>query len=160
MEKDVSRLDSRIRGKVARILNSREIAINVGRDHGVLPEMCFDVVDQKHQDIEDPDTGVVLGSIERRKVRVKITNVQERMSVASTYRKKTINVGGRGVGAGGLAQALMPPKWVTRYETLKTEERTWEDLDEKESFVKIGDPVVQVFVVDEEEADQRLVQRS
>ena len=38
----------------------------------------------------------------------------------------------------------MPPKFVTKYETLKTTERTWEDLDESESYVKIGDPVVQV----------------
>ena len=40
---------------------------------------------------------------------------------------------------------LMPPEWTTDYvETLKTEEKTWEDLDEEESYVKVGDPVVQV----------------
>ena len=33
-----------IRGKVARILNSREIAINVGRDDGVYRGMYFDVI--------------------------------------------------------------------------------------------------------------------
>ena len=146
----------RIRGKVARILNSREIAINVGRDHGVRPDMCFEIMDQKHQDIEDPDTGALLGSIERPKVRVKIIVVQDRLSLAATYKKKTINVGGSGFGAipVGLAQALMPPKWVTKYETLKTEEQTWENLDEKESFVKIGDAVVQVFALDEEDEKQ------
>ena len=157
MEKELSKLDPRIRGKVARILNSREIAINIGRADGVSSEMYFDIMDQKHQDIEDPDTGVVLGSIERPKVRVRITSVQERMSVASTYRKKTINVGGTsglGTFSEGLTKALMPPKWVTRYETLKTEEKTWEDLAEKESFVNIGDPVVQVFFVDDEEQER------
>jgi len=45
----------------------------------------------------------------------------------------------------------MPPKWVANYETLKTEEKTWEDLSEKESYVKTGDPVIQVFDIDEEE---------
>ena len=34
---------------------------------------------------------------------------------------------------------------VTRQETLKTSEKTWEDLDEKESYVKTGDPVVQII---------------
>lgn len=35
--------------------------------------------------------------------------------------------------------------WVTRYETLKTREETWEDLEEEDSYVKTGDPVVQVL---------------
>lgn len=39
----------------------------------------------------------------------------------------------------------MPEEWVIKYETLKTEEKTWEDIDEEESYVKIGDPVVQVI---------------
>ncbi len=44
----------------------------------------------------------------------------------------------------------MPPKWVTKYETLKTEEKTWEDLDEEASYVKVGDPVIQVQQAEEE----------
>ena len=139
-----------IRGKVARILNSREIAINVGSDHGVRLDMHFDIMDQELQDITDPDTGALLGSIERPKVRVKIVVVQHKLSLASTYKTKTVNVGGAGLGLSGLSQALMPPKWITIPETLKTEEKTWESLDEKQSFVKIGDPVVQVFPVEEE----------
>lgn len=50
------------------------------------------------------------------------------------------------------ADYLMPPKWVTKYETLKTDEKIWEDLNEEESYVKIGDPVCQVAIeVDESE---------
>jgi len=135
-----------IRSKVARILNSREIAIAVGAEHGVKVGMYFDVMDPKGDDIKDPDTGEILGSLERPKVRVKITQVQERLSVAITFKKEKINVGGSGyaLGAIGLSQALMPPKYVTKYETLKTDEKTWEDLEEEESFVSSGDPVVQV----------------
>jgi hypothetical protein len=136
-----------IRSKVARVLNSREIVIAAGSTQGVTKGMYFDVMDPKGEDIRDPDTGEVLGSIERPKVRVKVTQVQERLSVASTYKKERINIGGTGyaaVGAVSLAQALMPPKYVTKYETLKTDEKTWEDLDEEESYVKSGDPVVQV----------------
>ena len=48
-----------IRGKVARVLNSREIAINLGSTNGVVVGMHFDVVDSK-EDIRDPDTKEVL----------------------------------------------------------------------------------------------------
>ena len=135
-----------IRGKVARILNSREIAINVGSDHGVSPGMYFDVMDQNHEAIRDPDTQELLGSIHRPKIRVRITMVQEKLSLASTYKKRKVNVGGVDLlTLPRLSRTLMPPKWVTRYETLKTEEKTWEDLEMGgQSFVQTGDPVIQV----------------
>lgn len=134
-----------IRGKVARILTSRDIAINVGSESGVAVGMRFEVMDTKGQDIKDPDTGETLGSIERPKVRVEISKVQKRLSIASTYNKVTENIGGRGIGDVSLSRLFMPPRWVTTYETLKTEEKTWEDLDEADSYVNIGDPVVQVL---------------
>ena len=134
-----------IRGKVARILTSRDLVINVGSRSGVVVGMRFEVMDTKGQDVPDPDTGELLGSIERPKVRVEVSKVQERLSVATTYEKFSVNVGGTGVGA-SLSPLFMPPKWVTKFETLKTEEKTWEDLDEKDSYVKIGDPVVQVIL--------------
>ena len=137
-----------IRGKVARILTSRELVINVGTREGVTVGMYFDVMDPRGEDVTDPDTHEVLGSVPRPKVRVQVTTVQERLAVASTFKKTQVNVGGRGTGfavGAGIAELLTPPKWVTKYETLKTHEKTWEDLDEEESFVKTGDPVVQVI---------------
>lgn len=134
-----------IQGKVARILSSRDLAITVGSNDGVKVGMLFEVMDTKGEDIKDPVTGDLLGSIDRAKIRVKITRVQQRLSVASTYKKETVNVGGRGFDIdAGLSRIFMPPKWVTRYQSLKTEEKTWEDLDEEENYVKTGDPVVQV----------------
>jgi hypothetical protein len=139
----------RIRGKVAKILNSREIAISVGSASGVVTGMYFDVVDPKGEDITDPDTGEMLGSVERPKVRVQVIQVQEKLSIASTYKKEKFNVGGAGAGflsgLGLASKALMPPKYIVKYETLKMDEKTWEDLDEEKSYVKIGDPVVQVI---------------
>jgi len=141
-------MSQKIRGKVARILNSREIVITAGERDGVKIGMHFDVMDPKGEDIKDPETGEPLGSIERPKVRVRVIQVQERLAVASTYKKQQINVGGVGGGLlgdlGGISRALMPPKYVTKYETLKTDEKTWEDLHEEQSYVKTGDPVVQV----------------
>jgi hypothetical protein len=140
-----------MRGKVARILNTRELVINLGDEQGVAVGMRFDVLDQKEEDIKDPDTNEVLGSIERPKVRVKVTNVLDRMCIASTYKKTEVNIGGRGIGIGDFSRILMPPKLITKYQTLKTEEKTWEDLSEAESYVKIGDPVVQVICNEEED---------
>ena len=46
-----------IRGKVARVLNKHEIAINLGTAKGVTVGMYFDVLDAHYEDIKDPDTG-------------------------------------------------------------------------------------------------------
>lgn len=134
-----------IRAKVARVLNSREIVFTAGQDKGVVVGQYFDVMDPKGEDITDPDTGEVLGSIERPKVRVQVTQVQERLSVASTFKKTRTNIGGAFGELGAVSRALMPSKYIVKYETLKTDEKTWEDLDEEQSYVKTGDPVVQII---------------
>ena len=137
-----------IKGKVAKILNSKELVINKGSKDGVKMGMKFDIMDPNGVDIIDPDTKINLGSVLRTKVRVEIINIQDQLSVARTYKKKQYNVGGTGVGLiplSSFASVLLPPKWVTEYETLKTTEATWEDLEESESYVKTGYPVVEVL---------------
>lgn len=138
-----------IRGKIARVLNTREIALNVGTAQGVTRGMRFDVMDTNEMDITDPDTGKVLGSLERPKITVEIIHVQEDLSVAQTP-ETSVNVGGTGTltslgTLGPVARSLMPPNWVTRYETLRKTVNTKEELDEADSRVKTGDPVVQVL---------------
>lgn len=136
-----------IRAKVARILNTREIAITAGSNLGIKKDMIFDVIDPKGENIRDPDTNEVLDSLSRCKVRVKIVEVKEKISVASTYRLETVNIGGSGGGLlGGLDLLIPPPKYVEVYETFKTSEQAGKEyLDESESFVKIGDPVIEVI---------------
>lgn len=133
-----------IRGKVARILNSRELALNVGSDQGVRHGMEFDILSPELHDIEDPDSGEVIGSVNRPKVRVRVGIVDDRFCVARTFRRKRVNIGGRGFTLRIDESLFEPPNWVTRSETLKTEEATWEDLSEEDSYVKTGDPAVQV----------------
>ena len=153
-----------IRGKVARVLNKREIAINVGTTHDVTVGMYFDVMDALEQDIMDPETDELLGSIERPRVRVKVTHVQEKLSVAATYQGKRVNIGGTGddrylkatinsFTLGPFARSLMPPNWVTKYETLRKTKSIPDPLDEEDSRVKVGDPVVQVIEEDEAERE-------
>lgn len=135
-----------IRGKVARVLNTREIAINIGTADGLTVGMYFDVMDTC-EDIRDPDTEEVLGSIEIPKVRVRVTYVKERLSVATTYQSRKEYVGGSPTfrSLGPFSESLMPPKLVTKYETLKQTDATKAELDEKYSYVKSGDTVVQVI---------------
>ena len=142
-----------IRGKVARVLNTREIAINIGAAHGVGVGMYFDVMDASETDIVDPDTQELLGILERPKVRVRVTHAQEKLSVATTHRARGVNTDSLAALTiltiptfGPIARTLMPPNWVTRYETLKKTERTDDRKpDENGSYVNIGDPVVQVI---------------
>lgn len=129
-----------IRGKVARVLNAREVALNKGRVDGIETGMVFKILSPSGTAIHDPDTGEPLGSVELEKTSVRVTSVQDRVCVASTFRTRKVNVGGSGFGSTNMFE---PPKWETRVETLKTETNTIERLPEEESYIRVGDPVIQ-----------------
>lgn len=151
----MTELKKPIRGKVARILNARELALNVGARDGVEVGMIFQVLDPAGEDIVDPDTGALLGSIFRPKLKVKVTRSEEALSLASTYRASRVNKGGDGgFSVLEISRLLQPPNWVTTHETLKASEHDWEDLAEEDSFVKTGDPVVQVVEADSTKEDK------
>ena len=129
-----------IHGKVARVLNSREVAVNKGSDAGVKIGMIFKILSTKGSEIKDPDTGEPLGSVDLAKTSVKVTAVKPRIAVATTYRRHRVNVGGSGLG---LTRLFEPPKWETRFETLRIDEAAIEELNEEDAIVHTGDPVVQ-----------------
>lgn len=133
-----------IEGAVAKILTARELVINRGSEDGVRTGMKFQILDRKVENVKDPETGKVLGSIDRPKVDVRVTRVAEHLSIAQTFHERTVNLGGSLMGVSGLMRQFEPPKYETVYETLKTDEMTWEDLDESMSFVKTGDPVREI----------------
>ena len=130
-----------ITGKVARVLNSREVALNRGANDGVEPGMVFRILSPDGFEVTDPDTGEVLGSVENVKFRVRVVSVQDRICVARTFKFKRINVGGDGFTRKRSSKLFDPPRWVKRYETLKAEDAT-QDADSDE-YVSIGDPVAQ-----------------
>lgn len=128
-----------IRGKVAQVLSSRDIALNLGSANGVVVGMEFDVIDQA--EIKDPDTEELLGFIELSKARVRVTDVQEKLAVATTYREtRTLRMDGS-LALGSFSRSLMPSSWLAEYETLQTSERTWEEG----RAVSTGDSVIQVM---------------
>lgn len=140
-------MNNPIEAKVARVLNSREVVINAGTEKGVTVGMLFDILNPNGEDIRDPESNEIIGSIKRPKVRVRVTLTQEKLSVASTFKKKTMNIGGNAYfykDFGLISKSLIPPNYITKFETFKSDEAAWEDINEDDSYVKTGDPVIQV----------------
>ena len=125
-----------LEGKVAAILNERELVINIGTSKGVKQGMLFKVLAEKPIEIKDPETGVIIGQVDQEKVRVKVSEVQEHISICKTF--KTFSVGGN------LYRAVLdPPRTVV--ETFKVEDSSVSKLSKEENYVKVGDIVVQVM---------------
>lgn len=130
-----------IEGRVAAILNERELAINVGGSDGVKEGMKFKVLAETPAEVRDPETNEILGVVDREKVRVEAVEVQERLSVCRTYR--TYRVGGN-LAAAAYDALFSAPRDVA--ETLRADESSFPSpLPEDESFVKKGDRVIQLL---------------
>ena len=135
-----------VRGKVARVLNERQVAINRGSDDGVEVGMKFSILNSDRQEIRDPDTGETLGHVDRAKIPVRVTAVHDRIAVATTFRFRRVNIAGRGFGI----SAFIPPKWRKRYETLQENGAKFNGDSDFSKQVAVGDPVVQVIEAKEE----------
>lgn len=147
-----------IEGKVARLLTVRDLVINRGSTHGVEIGMRFKILNPNGQSIRDPDTHDIIGSVEMVKVVVKVVEVQENLCVARTF--KTIKTepsgafGSMSLGAIASMADVIGTAGGTRVETLRTNEKLLEqEIDETESYVRTGDPAVQVVRITGEEAD-------
>ncbi len=121
-----------IEGKVAAVLNDRELVINKGESSGVKPGMIFGVPEER--EIQDPDTKEELGSVEIIKIRVKVVDVKPKMSICRTYETYHFNLGGSGqlrsmptlpwVAAATQVGLYYepPPNWVTKVKTINPKE--------------------------------------
>ena len=135
-----------IQGKVARILNSRQLVLNIGRNKNVGKGMIFKIVDDSGEDIVDPESGEELGSIYITKILVEITSVDEKLSVATTFKKNRKNIGGNFESAGSsLHRLLTPPKYVDVYETFASKELNFEGISEDDCFIEVGDDAIQII---------------
>lgn len=128
-------VEKAIEGKVAKILNPRELVINKGSADGVEDQMRFEVVEES-QEVLDPDTDEVLGNIRRVKVRVRAVEIYPRFSIARTYETYE---------APNFAEAfakVMAPRTVTQVKTISTSPDA--EYEDGKGFVGIGDKVVQI----------------
>lgn len=135
---------SRIEGKVASILNEREVVLTVGEDHGVQIGMQFNILYPGGIAIPDPDNpNSIIDSIEWPKTQVKVIQVYPRVAVARTFR--TITTPEKGVNFASVLAGMNYTPAKTVVETLRTDGAFAEkEIDPAESIVKVGDPVVQV----------------
>ena len=141
-----------IRGKVARVLNGQEIVINAGIVDGVTVGMDFNVMDTNGEDIRDPDTDEVLGSIERPKVKVRVIHAQEKLAVATPPPSKGTNTDilaeittSAIPTLGPVARSLIVVTPRKPYAGSQKTAKTTHVPDNKDTDVKIGDPVVQII---------------
>lgn len=136
----------RIEGRVAAILNARELAINIGSDAGVVPGMKFAILAESPMIVKDPMTGHVLDQIDREKVRVEATDVRPKITICSTFRVKQIAGGPLSSSAlmGFMERNLTaPPREIP--ETLRLGDSSVPlPLPEEESYVKVKDRVIEV----------------
>lgn len=128
-----------IEGKVAKILNARELIINQGFEHGIKAGMRFKVVEES-EEIFDPDTLECLGTISREKIRVKVADVQPRFAIARTYEVQEPI-------PGALAFSSRRGDKFNTVTKVRTLAGDLGDLrapyDESKGFVAVGDKVVQ-----------------
>lgn len=132
-----------VRGKVARVLNTREVVINRGTADGVTKGMTFAILDPNLEQVVDPDSGDVLGSVERPKVLVRAVEVLEKLTVAKTFRYRLVG----GSALLGVAGLFEPRRKV--YDSFESTEQTWTEIAEEDSYVKTGDPVKEVDYEDD-----------
>lgn len=130
-----------IQGKVAAILNARDLVINKGRNDGVSEGMEFQVT-QPDVPILDPESGVSLGVLTRDKIKVRVVEVHSQFSVAKTYETYSAHV----PSAFEQAELLSRRRTVTRVRKIITEspDQNTSIIGQEGSTVNVGDPVVQI----------------
>ena len=124
-----------IEGKVAAIVNRRELVINRGADAGVQEGMKFRVMDRLLE-ITDPESNETLGTLEREKVRVKVSEVHPKFSLAMTY--ETYEVSEPNLAS------IFGSHRLTRVRTLQTTSDPVQSPDDRVASVRAGDLAVLV----------------
>lgn len=134
-----------IEGKVADILNidnKTTIVINKGYENGVKEEMKF-MIYERGKEVHDPDSKKLLGYLEYVKAKVKITMVNQKLSMAESSETETqvispfINTYFEGV-----IPSMLGSKTVVVPKELKVEKI--EEKITKNNIIKKGDFVKQI----------------
>lgn len=132
-----------IAGKVAQILNERDLVINQGAENGVVEGMKFKVSEPEVA-ITDPDTQALLGVLTREKIRVMVSEVYPRFAVAKTYETYPARKPANFVYAADALSSGSVAVSEVRKLKFGPAAAGWPFIDATGSSVSIGDPVVQL----------------
>jgi hypothetical protein len=142
---------TKLSGRVAQILNARELVIAIGADQGVERGMIFAVLAEEPLAIHDPQSNEVLDTIDREKVRVKAIEVRPKVTICSTYRSQEVvtpGILGSSFASSSLSGLSNTPLWTKSEvfeETLRASDSSLPPpLPVEESYVKPNDRVIQI----------------
>ncbi|WAC69351.1 hypothetical protein [Microbacterium sp. SL75] len=138
----------RLRGQVAELVSDREVILNRGSNHGVQEGQYFAILNPDTIGITDPETGEDLGGIRVVKVVVVAVEVAAKLTLARTFRTKTLNVGGSSTAAStlaGVSSMFNPPKYVETVEKLTIDRNAPRKISPSESVVSKGDPFEEAY---------------
>ena len=135
---------SKIIAKVAKVLDNRTLVINAGSNKGVSLNMKFLISSALNSQVVDPDTNEIIGEVAIPKVKVEITRVDEKYSIAETYEYKTVNEGGSMPNAVALSRIFDQPKLVKKYKTFEIEDNQKKAIEKEKSLILIGDIAEQI----------------
>ncbi len=128
-----------LEGRVASILNARELVINIGSDVGVERGRKFAVMAATPIQVKDPASDAVLDEIDREKIRVEAREVRAKITICRTYRL----IGGGALHSVVTSSAFSDILAKPILETLRAaDSQKLPPLPEEESYVKINDRVV------------------
>ncbi len=133
---------SRMQGKVAAFVSEHEVAITLGRRDGVRPGMKFAILSA--DEVKDPDTGEVIGMLEREKARVQVVDVQDRMAVCSTYAEVPRSRVGATSFEDALEALLEPRAASSARSTVARFRARYPSLKPSGDYVRVGDRVQQI----------------
>jgi hypothetical protein len=135
-----------ITARVAHIIDNRTLILSTGSLKGVRNNMRFNILSAHKTPIVDPETKEQLGELDSVKLLVKVTEVHEKYSIAETYEYTTINKGGSyNSSILTLNKFFEQPKLERHYKTFEIDQLDRKAIDEKDSFVRIGDRAEQII---------------
>lgn len=131
-------------GHVAKIMNDRQLIVTLGKEDGIEVGDYVGILDPTTEQISDPVEGGSRGSIVYFKSTLRITHVSEGLSVAATYKTRSVNRGG--LMGPGISNILAPPKWEEEIERFNGELSATHEL----GTISVGD---EVYFLSKEVAD-------
>jgi len=127
-------------GKIARILDRRTFVINLGSDQGVRTGTTF-VIQGELEEIRDPETNALLGTIARSKGELSVVQVMPALCIASPKARQVTT---------GFYSSLFGTGTVEEVEIPVREQ----DIKPLASEVKVGDVVTARITIEEEKPDE------